>query len=127
MELIEEKGALSVKAVLHPKPPVPDLVQFTALLSSSSHIFHRSSLSSIFVFFLIIINPSAASEGLDQQGIYRVPGEKRVIESLQASIDELGEPAGDEVDSASLETKTLISHLFLSLRCFGRQHMGRFL
>jgi len=29
-------------------------------------------------------------KGLDQQGIYRVPGEKRVIESLQASIDEKG-------------------------------------
>lgn len=30
------------------------------------------------------------SAGLDQQGIYRVPGEKRVIENLQASIDERG-------------------------------------
>ncbi|KAI8457831.1 hypothetical protein BY996DRAFT_461872 [Phakopsora pachyrhizi] len=29
-------------------------------------------------------------KGLDQQGIYRVPGEKRVIENLQASIDEKG-------------------------------------
>ncbi|KAI9604998.1 hypothetical protein H4Q26_002969 [Puccinia striiformis f. sp. tritici PST-130] len=29
-------------------------------------------------------------KGLDQQGIYRVPGEKRVIENLQASIDERG-------------------------------------
>ncbi|EGG07964.1 uncharacterized protein MELLADRAFT_116159 [Melampsora larici-populina 98AG31] len=29
-------------------------------------------------------------KGIDQQGIYRVPGEKRVIENLQASIDERG-------------------------------------
>ncbi|POW16176.1 hypothetical protein PSHT_06830 [Puccinia striiformis] len=29
-------------------------------------------------------------KGLNQQGIYRVPGEKRVIENLQASIDERG-------------------------------------
>lgn len=55
-------------------------------------------------------------KGLDQQGIYRVPGEKRVIENLQASIDERGVQGVDIWGDSYKDVHNLSGALKLFLR-----------
>ncbi|KAG0143038.1 hypothetical protein CROQUDRAFT_661785 [Cronartium quercuum f. sp. fusiforme G11] len=55
-------------------------------------------------------------KGLDQQGIYRVPGEKRVIENLQASIDERGVNGLDIWEDSFKDVHNLSGLLKLFLR-----------
>ncbi|KAH9819719.1 hypothetical protein DFH28DRAFT_1093672 [Melampsora americana] len=55
-------------------------------------------------------------KGIDQQGIYRVPGEKRVIENLQASIDERGVTGVDIWKESYKDVHNLSGLLKLFLR-----------
>jgi hypothetical protein len=68
-----------------------DLIEQKGSVSFSSwEAYHQTTMRAHSYLLLFWVCGWMGRTGLDQQGIYRVPGEKRVIENLQASIDERG-------------------------------------